>query len=125
MSRLINLKRVINSRTFGRMVEFEYGNAHFEDDGKAHNAPEKFTARAIVRPVGKDDLELLAEGQRHFPSMLIHIIKPLAVGDYMYHHGERWKVINAQDWSDYGFYRCIAIRSVGTETGDSDSFPVT
>ena len=119
----INMRGVI--RRMGAIRDFERVTATFGDNGRAVEAAEPFKAQAIVQPAGKDDLELLEEGQRFFPTILIHIIKPLTVGDYINYRGDRWKVVNAQDWSDYGFHRCIAIRPTGTEKSNSEGFTVT
>lgn len=125
MYEMINLKRVVSSKAFTQRVQFESVVSEIGTDGLAHDVKTSFTANAIVRPAGKDDLELLPEGQRFFPTMLIHIARPLTVGDHMHYHGQRWKVVNAQDWKDYGFFRCVAIKYDGTETSDSEGFTVT
>ena len=119
----INMRGVV--RRMGKTHSFESTESTIGDDGLAIEIAEPFNARAIIQPAGKDDLELLEEGQRFFPTILIHIIEPLTVGDYVLYHNDRWRVVNAQDWGDYGFHRCIAIKSVGTEKSNSDGFTVT
>lgn len=119
---MIDMRGVI--LRMGRMREFEKAESVFGEDGQAHETRTPFSAKAIVQPAGKDDLELLEEGQRHFPTKLIHIIQPLTVGDYLNYEGCQWRVVNAQNWSEYGFHRCIAIRLSGIEKSHSDGFTV-
>jgi hypothetical protein len=125
MSRLINQRGRIYSSRFSQLVQFERAESKYGDDGNAHETREQVTLQAIVQPAGKDDLELLEEGQRYKPTKLVHTASPLTVGDYMFFEGYKWRIVNSQDWSSYGYYHSIAIRYDGTEASDSDGYPVT
>lgn len=79
----------------------------------------------IIQPAGKDDLEILPEGNRYNPTIRVMTQEPVFAGDELFHHGTRWRVINDAIWSDYGYYDCLATRFEGSQTDDSGGFIVT
>lgn len=90
-------------------------------------AKEKITVSlvCIIQPAGKDDLEILPEGNRYNPTIRVMTQEPVCAGDELFHHGTRWRVINDAIWSDYGYYDCLATRFEGSQTDDSGGFVVT
>lgn len=80
---------------------------------------------AIVHATKPDDLLLLPEGERHLPNKKIFTPDPISAGDLVTYQGTTWRVSALGDWTEYGFYNCIAVRHDGVAKPDSGGFVVT
>ncbi|MBP6018795.1 MAG: hypothetical protein KA735_04835 [Burkholderiaceae bacterium] len=80
---------------------------------------------AIVHATKPDDLQLLPEGERYLPNKKIFTPDPISTGDLVIYQGSTWRVSALSDWTEYGFYNCIAVRHDGVARPNSGGFVVT
>lgn len=79
-----------------------------------------------ISPMKPKEITQLPEGDAISAAIVIHSSKPLyqtrltqedqtegALSDEIVWKCERWRVLSVQDYSDYGYYRTIAIRKLG------------
>ncbi|OCA57864.1 hypothetical protein AA93_07090 [Xylella fastidiosa subsp. pauca 11399] len=72
-----------------------------------------------------DDLQLLPEGQRYLPSKKIMSQDALCVGDLVHYQDTTWRIVQLSDWSEYGYYRGIAVGHDGTAQPAAAAFGLT
>ncbi|MBU9382101.1 hypothetical protein [Burkholderia gladioli] len=85
--------------------------------------PDKVTG--VVHPASKAQLETLPEGERQFPTISIFCDGSLNDGDFVLHHGARWRVTANSNWSDYGYHYALATEHRATSKPRERAFIVT
>lgn len=78
----------------------------------------------IVQPASNDDLQILPEGDRYNPTVRVMTQEPVENKELFHWNGHRWRIISKSLWNDYGYYDTLATRYEGSQTGDSEGFPI-
>lgn len=118
----VNVRRVIQSprmvqtyqvtRTFGSWVR-----GRFISDN-----PKIFKVRGIVTVLSAKELQFLPEGDRVMGTMAFYSQEELYVthageqpglSDTILWHGNQYKIIQTNPWTDYGYYQNIGVRMEG------------
>ncbi|MBW5405962.1 hypothetical protein ACISK3_09045 [Morganella morganii] len=85
----------------------------------------KRTLTCVVQPASTTDLQILPEGDRYNPTVRVMTQEPIAPKELFYWNGHRWRIIDKSPWNDYGYNDTLATRYEGSQTGDSEGFPIT
>ncbi|MEX3859640.1 hypothetical protein AB3X94_37250 [Paraburkholderia sp. BR10923] len=118
----MNLREVIFDPAWHVLLSIERRAGVWDETGEwdATYAPDEVDA--VVHPATPSDLLMLAEGERAHPTIHIFAAQPLGFGDKVHWKGEIYKVTFLQDWNDYGFFDCLAVRPSRTAAPDGAAF---
>ncbi|MGY4791968.1 hypothetical protein [Xylella fastidiosa] len=111
---MLKISALFGNPRFAQTVTVHRDHGHYRADGTWIQASVAYPVRAILHPVKPDDLQLLPEGQRYFPSKKIMSQHALCVGDLVRYQDTTWRIVQLSDWSEYGYYHGIAVRHDGT-----------
>ena len=81
---------------------------------------ESFTA--AVQFLSNDEMQRLPEGERYKEAIRIDTKFNLNLQDIITYKGTNYRIINMQDWSEYGYKNFAGVRFDGLEGFDSQGF---
>ncbi|TNV90819.1 hypothetical protein C5H24_11065 [Xylella fastidiosa] len=111
---MLDLRPIFRNSRFAQRVQVLRCHGQYLADGTWQQEYFLDTVLAIIHPVTPDDVQLLPEGQRYFPSKKIMSQHALCVGDLVRYQDTTWRIVQLSDWSEYGYYHGIAVRHDGT-----------
>lgn len=81
---------------------------------------ESFTA--VVQFLSGDEMQRLPEGERYKEAIRIDTKFNLNLQDVITYKGVNYRIINMQDWGEYGYKNFAGVRFDGLESFDSQGF---
>lgn len=110
-----NVRRVVTGRMSQRFTVTHPAANDWQPAGAGQN-------RGVIYPADMDALQFAPEGTRLHDAIVVLAAKRMAFGDVVAWHGESWRVVHLQDYSDYGYYYALAVRAKGPAGPDSGGF---
>lgn len=80
---------------------------------------------AVVQFLSNDEMLRLPEGERYKEHIRVDTDFDLRLQDVITWNNVNYRVINFQDWSDYGYKNFVCVRFDGLEADDSKGFDIT
>lgn len=120
---MINLARVIKSPAFRQRSNFSVTRTTvtWVDHREVTNKT-TFSVSGIITPNKTKDMRQTAEGDKITGDINVYTEVPLLTSrhgnqnglpDEIEWRGEKYKVIQTEDWRDFGFYKSLAVRVKG------------
>ena len=118
---------VINDPEFVTDFRLGVSTGTRQDDGQWNESRQWHELRGAVQPAAQSDkgksTQYLTEGDRNQPSINIwcgHTLNPTfdgaaITGDLVEWHSENYQVVDALNWSQYGYWWAMAVRVVRHE----------
>lgn len=86
--------------------------------------PETFETTGIIRPANTNDIQMVPEGDRVTGMVTVYTSNQLYVtrrngsnapglSDEITWQGEQYKIIQTANYSDYGYFKSMAVRKLG------------
>lgn len=122
---MLNVSELINDPDFCQTFTVTRNTGDFTD-GYFVTTPSAITMTGVIQPLNTEETNQLPEGDRLSGAIkvytlervyLTHITQPADntgyIADEITWKGEKYKVIQSQNYLDYGYHRTIAIRKLG------------
>lgn len=121
----INLSRVVNSPNLAQSFTALRSSGQFGLGGW-QNTTTSVSMYGVVSVATSDDLEMVPEGDRVIGAMVFHSSQPMyrtrdantsggtGLSDLVLWRGEQYRILYVAPYADYGFYRAIAVRILGS-----------
>lgn len=78
--------------------------------------------KAVVQFLSNDEMQRLPEGERYKEAIRIDTKFNLNLQDVITYKGVNYRIINMQDWSEYGYKNFAGVRFDGLESFNSQGF---
>lgn len=78
--------------------------------------------QGVISPATKDEAKFLPEGTRLSQSISVYASKRFGFGDVIAWLGDPYKIVHYQDFSDYGYHYCLAVRTNEPSSPDQSGF---
>lgn len=114
---MINVSRVMNDSRFSQTFSIFRKSGEWEK-GRFNETETELKMQGVVSVAKSKDIEMIPEGDRVGGEMAIHTTQEIFVtntegtSDELLWNGERYKIYSVSPYSDYGFYKAIAMRKV-------------
>ncbi|ALQ94898.1 hypothetical protein XFUD_07205 [Xylella fastidiosa] len=122
---MLDLRPIFRNSKLAQRVQVLRRQGQYLPDGTWQQESVLDTVLAIIHPTTPDDLQLLPEGERHHPSKKIMSQDQIDVGDVLLYQDTRWRITQLSNWSEYGYYRGIAVGHDGTAQPAAAAFVTT
>ncbi|MDH2927228.1 hypothetical protein FW755_11070 [Lonepinella koalarum] len=116
---------MINQKARFRSSHFKQGIYHIKRLENGEYSEEKQLITAIVTPTTPNDLELLPEGERFYPTFKLYLLESVNIGDLVEIQNVQYKIRTFSNWGDYGYYHALAVQHSETASDRSDGFVIT
>lgn len=110
-----NVHRVMTGRMSMRFSVTHPETNDWQPAGEGKN-------RGVIYPADMDALKFAPEGTRLQDAIVVLAAKRIAFGDMVAWHADSWRVVHLQDFSDYGYYYAVAVRTGAPSGPDSGGF---
>ncbi|MBD8145138.1 hypothetical protein [Pantoea agglomerans] len=110
-----NVRRVVTGRMSRKFTVTHPATNDWQPAGVSNN-------RGVIYPADMDALQFAPEGTRLHDAIVVLAAQRMAFGDVVAWHGENWRVVHLQDFSDYGYYYAVAVRAAEPAGPDSGGF---
>jgi len=118
---MINIARIVNRQTLGAQsfTVQRFQNAGEFELGGYQETPTVLTLYGTIQPATAKQLDMVTEGDRVrgaiaiWCSQRIYITTQAGTSDLITWKGQIFRVASAKEWSDGGFWECIAVRISG------------
>ncbi|KAA6118125.1 hypothetical protein F3I20_23250 [Candidatus Pantoea gossypiicola] len=110
-----NVRRVVTGRMSRKFTVTHPATSDWQPAGVSNN-------RGVIYPADTDALQFAPEGTRLHDAIVVLAAKRMAFGDVVAWHDERWRITHLQDFSDYGYYYAVAVRTAEPAGPDSGGF---
>lgn len=121
---MLNVSRVINSSKFRQLKPFTvYRKTGDWVAGRFEETETAIPMDGVVTAAGTKDILQVPEGDRTSQLMVFHSTQPLFVthddvegkgtSDQIEWHGERYRLLQIKDWSDFGYYKAFGTSMSG------------
>ncbi|TGE35878.1 hypothetical protein E4K67_22440 [Desulfosporosinus fructosivorans] len=122
---MINVGRVVNSRNLAQPKPFiVWRKAGDWVEGRFVQTENPIPMSGVVTAAGTEDIMQVPEGDRVSQIVVFHSTLPLYVthddvegkgtSDEIEWHGQRYRLFQGKDWSDFGYYRMVGTSMGGT-----------
>ncbi|HEY4438714.1 MAG TPA: hypothetical protein VGN40_21390 [Lelliottia sp.] len=78
--------------------------------------------QGVIAPASKDEAKFLPEGTRLSQSISVYAAKRFGFGDLVSWLNNNYKIVHYQDFSDYGYHYCLAVRTDEPSNPDQSGF---
>lgn len=112
---MIDVSRVILNPKFSQVFSVLRQSGDFVR-GRMVQSEEELRYRGVIKPAKAQEIEMIPEGDRVGGEIVIYATKKLYVtnesgtSDEVIWNGEKYKIYSVSPYSDYGYYKAIAIR---------------
>lgn len=110
-----NVRRVVTGRMSQKFTVTHPETNDWQEAGVSSN-------RGVIYPADADALQFLPEGTRLQDAIVALAARRLAYGDVVAWHNESWRFTHIQDYSNYGYYYGVAVRTSDPASPDSGGF---
>jgi len=122
---MLNVGRVINSSKFRQPKPFTVWRKTGDwVAGRFEETEIPIPMSGVITAAGTKDLLQVPEGDRVLQIMVFHSTLPLFIthddiegkgtSDQIEWHGERYRLLQLKDWSDFGYYKAFGTSMGGT-----------
>ncbi|KXB19107.1 hypothetical protein B375_0209205 [Xylella fastidiosa 6c] len=122
---MLKISALFGNPRFAQRVQVLRCHGQYLADGTWQQEYVLDTVLAIIHPVTPDDVQLLPEGERLLPAKKIMSQHVIAHGDLLLYQDTRWRITQLSNWSEYGYYRGIAVGHDGTAQPAAAAFVTT
>lgn len=121
---MINVGRVLNSSKLRQPKPFKvWRKTGAWIAGRFVETEASISMSGVITPASAEDILQVPEGDRTSKIIAFHSTMPLFVthddvqgkgtSDQIEWHGERYRLLNRKDWSDFGYYKALGISMGG------------
>ena len=119
---MMNMAEVIFDDEWHQVLEVDQRGGSYDAGGAWVETYTRVQVDAAAHPATMDQMQMLAEGERELPGIKVYSAQPIGFGDLIYWNGNTWRVAGLQEYSDYGFWDCTAVRHLGTTAPGGAAF---
>lgn len=110
-----NVRRVVTGRMSRRFTVSHPDTNDWQPAGESSN-------RGVIYPADMDALAFAPEGTRLQDAIVVLAAKRIAYGDVVAWQAACWRVVHLQDYSPYGYFYAVAVRTGEPAAPDSGGF---
>jgi hypothetical protein len=107
---MMDMSDVIYDEDWYQLATVDHETGEYDPGGAWVTTWTRDSIDCAIHPADAAQMQLLAEGERNLPGIRVFSVQPLRLRDLVYHKGETWRVGASADWSDYGYFDCVAVR---------------
>lgn len=111
----VNVSRVVLSPKLSQTFSVFRQTGKFVR-GRPSQAESEIKLRGVIKPAKAQEIEMIPEGDRVGGEVVIYATEKLRVtsesgtSDEVLWNGDRYKIYSVSPYSDYGYYKAIAVR---------------
>jgi len=117
MSKIKPGLKVVISSLFTEKIKVFSQAGHYREDGKwVLEDQEPKEIWGIVQPSTPNEIEFLPEGERSGEYITVHSKETISITrlrgtpDQIEWHGQKYKIVKASQWLDYGYFETVCSR---------------
>lgn len=118
---MINVSELINDPDFAQTFTVTRTTGAWVEGNFTQAIPTTLNIIGIIQPMNTNDMVQLPEGDAIKGAINIYSLTPInttsqtpsAVSDQVTWKGEQYKIIQTQNYSDWGYYKASAVRILG------------
>jgi hypothetical protein len=122
---MMDMTEVIFDDDWHQILDVDRRAGNYDAGGVWNETYTRVNVDAALHPASQDAMQLLAEGERELPGLKVYSVQEIGFGDLVYWRGETWRVFAVQEYADYGFYDCSAVRHLGTTAPSGAAFELS
>ncbi len=120
---MINLSDVILNPDYAQSFIVFRSSGDWINGRWTEGTPAQITMSGVVSVANENEVKILPEGDRIQGAMVFHSVLPIyttrlgsekGTSDKIMWNGEYYKLLNVWNYKDYGFYKAIGVRIIGS-----------